>query len=82
MSGGQEREFDFAQREVVLRADLREADDDHCVWTSMRFIAEGPRHPRVGESVFLMDRRGEGCPGRVVQLNGWLARVRLLHPDT
>jgi len=79
---GQEREFDFARREVVLRADLQEADDDRCVWTSMRFIVAGPRHPRVGESVYLIDRRGGGCPGRVVELNGWMARVRLLPAGT
>ena len=44
----------------------------------MRFIMEGPRHPRVGEDVFLIDREGGGCLGRVEELNGWMARVRLL----
>jgi hypothetical protein len=75
-------ELDFARREVVLRADLQNADDDRCVWTSMRFIVQGPRHPRVGEAVFLIDRRGGGCRGRVVELNGWMARVRLLPAAT
>ncbi len=74
----QRQEFDFVDREVVLRADLEDTDDDRCVWTSMRFIMEGPRHPRVGEDVFLMDRDGGGCLGRVEELNGWMARVRLL----
>lgn len=78
MSGDEQRELDFAEREVVLRADFEEADADRCVWTSMRFLMSGPRHPRIGESVFLMDRRGGGSLGRVVELNGWLARVRLL----
>jgi hypothetical protein len=71
------RKLDFAEREVVLRANLDEADDDRCVWTSVRFIVSGPRHPRVGESVLLMDRGGASCMGQVVQLNGWLARVHL-----
>jgi hypothetical protein len=74
----QRQDFDFVEREVVLRADLEETDDDRCVWTSMRFIMEGPRHPRVGEDVFLMDRDGGGCLGRLEELNGWMARVRLL----
>ncbi len=78
MAGAEQGKLDFAEREVVLRANLDEADADHCVWASMRFLMNGPRHPRVGESVFLMDRGGGGSLGRVVELNGWLARVRLL----
>jgi hypothetical protein len=74
----EQRKLDFAKREVVLRANFGEADDDRCVWTSMRFIMDGPRHPRVGESVYLIDREGASCMGHVVELNGWLARVRLL----
>jgi hypothetical protein len=69
--------LDFAAREVVLRAHLDEVDEDRCVWTSMRFIMNGPRHPRVGELVFLMDGDG-GSMGRVEELNGWMARIRLL----
>jgi hypothetical protein len=38
----------------------------------------GPRHPRVGESVFLIDGGRGGSMGRVVELNGWMARVQLL----
>lgn len=68
--------LDFTEREVVLRASLDELDEDRCVWTPVRFIMNGPRHPRVGESVFLIDRRGKGCPGEVVELKGWMARVR------
>jgi kynureninase len=78
MAAAEQRKLDFAEREVVLRANLEEADADRCVWASMRFLQHGPRHPRVGESVFLMDRQGGGSLGHVVELNGWLARVRLL----
>jgi kynureninase len=82
MDAGQERKLDFAEREVVLRANLDEADADRCVWTSMRFFMRGPRHPRVGELVFVIDTKSGGCMGRVEELNGWMARVRLLpeHP--
>jgi hypothetical protein len=68
--------LDFSEREVVLRASLDELDEDRCVWTPVRFIMRGPRHPRVGETVFLMDRTGRGCLGEVVEVNGWMARVR------
>ena len=68
--------LDFAEREVVLRASLDELDDERCVWTPVRFIMNGPRQPRVGETVFLIDRRGQGCRGEVVSMKGWMARVR------
>ena len=68
--------LDFSEREVVLRASLDELDEDRCVWTPVRFIMKGPRQPRLGELVFLMDRGGRGCLGEVVEINGWMARVR------
>ena len=77
LAADEQRKLDFAEREVVLRANFDDADADRCVWTSMRFLQHGPRHPRIGESVFLMDQKGGGSLGRVVELNGWLARVRL-----
>jgi hypothetical protein len=74
---GPEREhLDFAEREVVLRASLDELDGDRCLWTPVRFLLKGPRHPRAGESVFLIDRDGKSCLGEVVEVNGWMARVR------
>jgi hypothetical protein len=75
-------ELNFDQREIVLRANFDEADEQHCVWTSVRFIMSGPRHPRVGEAVFLMDSDGSGRVGWVEELNGWMARVRLDRPDS
>jgi hypothetical protein len=78
MESQEQRNLDFADREVVLRANLDEVDADRCVWTSMRFLMNGPRHPRVGESVFLIDGGRGGSMGRVVELNGWMARVQLL----
>jgi hypothetical protein len=44
----------------------------------MRFLVNGPRHPRVGESVFLIDGKRGGTMGRVVELKGWMARILLL----
>jgi hypothetical protein len=78
VDAGPKPTFDFGEREVVLRANLAEADDDRCVWTSMRFLMSGPRHPRVGELVYVIDTGSGGCMGRVEELNGWMARIRLL----
>ena len=75
--GDERSKLDFGNREVVLRADLDEAGEDRCLWASMRFLVRGPRHPRVGEDVYLIDRRGRGCMARVEELKGWLARVRI-----
>jgi kynureninase len=78
MEAEEQHQLDFAEREVVLRANLDDVDADRCVWASMRFLVNGPRHPRVGELVFLIDGARGGSIGSVVELNGWMARVRLL----
>ncbi len=82
MEAREQHPLDFAAREVVLRANLDEVDADRCVWASMRFLMNGPRHPRVGELVFLIDGARGGSMGSVVELNGWMARVRLLPERT
>ena len=76
MTGEDERIVDFGEREVVLHADFDQLDDERCVWTSIRFMLKGPRHPREGEWVYLLDNRGRGCVGKVEAINGWRARVR------
>jgi hypothetical protein len=70
------RNLDFRQREVVLRADFNDLDDDRCLWTSLRFILQGPRAPREGEWVYLLDVTGSGCFGQVESISGWTARVK------
>jgi hypothetical protein len=69
-------ELDFGEREIVLRADLAERDDDDCIWTSVRFLMDGPRPPRPGEIVVLVDVAGGSCMGRVVSVGGWEACIR------
>lgn len=70
------RELDFENREIVLRADFSQLDDDDCIWTSLRFVMQGPRAPREGEWVYLMDAAGSGCLGQIQSISGWNARVR------
>jgi hypothetical protein len=72
----EERRLDFTEREVVLRADFGDLDDESCLQLSLRFIMAGPRHPRAGEWVYLIDDTGSGCMGYVEQIDGWSARVR------
>ena len=70
-------DLNFNDREVVLRADLSNLDELDCVWTPIRFIMGGPRSPRPGERVLLVDTGGAGsCLGRVVTVAGWEACVR------
>ena len=70
-------EFNFSDREVVLRADLSSFDEADCVWTPVRFILSGPRTPGPGERVLLVDLdAGNTCVGQVVSIAGWEACVR------
>jgi hypothetical protein len=67
----------FNDREVVLRADLSTLDELECIWTSVRFIMDGPRPPQPGERVMLVDVSGTGsCLGKVVSVTGWEACIR------
>ena len=68
-------QIDFDEREVVLRVDFSSLDDEDCPWVPMRFL-QGPRHPREGEPVYLLDGEGRGCVGEVLQITGWMARVK------
>ena len=66
---------DFETREFVLHADFDLLDEQQCSWVSLRFM-HGPRPPREGELVYLMDTRGRGCAGRVQRVEGHYACVR------
>ena len=68
-------ELEYLERELVLRAHFDDRDDDGCVRVSLRFL-RGPRHPRAGEMVYLLDGDGHGCAAEVVDVLGWSARVR------
>jgi hypothetical protein len=59
----------------VLRADFDYIDPGDCCWVSLHFL-QGPRHPRPGEWVYLLDGRGGGCMACCEQVHGWIARVR------
>lgn len=66
---------DFESREIVVRADFGDLDEERLVTVSLHFM-RGPRPPRCGEVVYLLDGRGQGCVGTVEKINGWSARVR------
>jgi hypothetical protein len=64
-----------AEREWVRLADFEQLDDQGCCVISFRFD-RGPRPPRSGEYVYLLDPEGRGCVGTVERVEGWHARVR------
>lgn len=73
---GPERKLEFEDREIVLRAEFTELDDGDCLEASLRFLMDGPRMPRAGEWVYLLDGAGNGCLGQIDSINGWMARVK------
>jgi hypothetical protein len=64
-----------AEREWVRLADFDRVDNDGCLRISLRFD-RGPRPPRPGELVYLLDPEGRGCVGTVERIEGWHAHVR------
>jgi hypothetical protein len=70
------RKLEFEEREIVLRVEFTDLDDERCLEASLRFLIAGPRAPREGEWVYLLDHRGNGCLGQIDSISGWMARVR------
>jgi hypothetical protein len=72
----EDHRLEFDEREIVVRADFSELDEEHCLSASIRFLLRGPRPPREGEWVYLLDTEGDGCLGQVESVTGWMARIR------
>lgn len=70
------RDFSFEEREIAVRADFDDLDNEWCVWTSLHLL-RGPRRPRPSEWVYVLDGQGKGCLGQVEAVHGWMARVSL-----
>jgi hypothetical protein len=64
----------FEQREIAVRVDFGDRDDEGRIWASLRFML-GPRPPMPGDTVFLADDAGHSCMGLVEDVRGWVARV-------
>jgi hypothetical protein len=64
----------YDEREIALRVDFTDLDDERLVWVSLRFMS-GPRPPIPDDVVFMADGEGNSCFGRVEAVNGWVARV-------
>jgi hypothetical protein len=64
----------FDQREIALRVDFADLDDEGRIWASLRFML-GPRPPIPRDRVFMADDDGHSCMGRVEDVRGWVARV-------
>ena len=72
----EDRKLEFEDREIVLRADFENLDDESCIEASLRFLLSGPRMPQEGEWVYLLDQHGNGCLGQIDSISGWMARVK------
>jgi hypothetical protein len=73
---GANRRLEFEEREIVLRADFSDLDDEGYIEASLRFLMNGPRMPHEGEWVYLLDAKGNGCMGEIASISGWSARVK------
>ncbi len=67
--------LNFEEREIVVRADFDDVDEEGCLWVSLHFL-KGPRHPRAGETVYLVQPHRRASLAQVQSVNGWLARVK------
>lgn len=71
----------FGQREVVLRADFAQFDPDGDVLSVPLRDGPGPRPPRPGEFVYLLDGEGNGCVAYCAKVRDGVARLRPV-PET
>ncbi len=62
------------QEEMILRVDFNAIDDRGRLSALLRY-AMGSHRPKVGDWVWLMDGDGNGCLGRVVEVQGELIEV-------
>jgi|SRR5215210_865468 len=59
---------------IILRVDFNARDRDGRLSGLLRY-AMGSRKPKIGEWVWLMDGDGNGCLGKVVEVNDTLVKV-------
>jgi hypothetical protein len=71
------RVFPFDEREVVLRADFSSVEEGDIVSVPIRH-AFGPRPPKKGEAVYLLDGKGNGCVALCGRLRQRVARMMLV----
>ena len=65
--------FPFDEREIVLRADFRAIDERNVLSVPLR--DDGPRPPKRGEFVYLLDGAGNGCVAFCAKVRDGIARV-------
>jgi hypothetical protein len=64
----------FDEREIVLRADFGRIEEGNLLSVPVRFD-NGPRPPRRGEFVYLLDGTGTGCVAYVAKVRDGVART-------
>jgi hypothetical protein len=61
--------------EIVLWVDFNNLEDDDRLPTTLRY-ATGPRKPRAGDWVRIVDSDGDTCLAQVLRVEGMLVEVR------
>jgi hypothetical protein len=68
--------FPFEDREIVMRADFDALDERDILTVPLR--EEGPRDPKRGEFVYLLDGAGNGCVALCAKVRDGIARMMLV----
>lgn len=68
--------FPFDEREIVLRADFREIEERNLL--SVPLPEDGPRPPKRGEFVYLLDGAGNGCVAFCAKVRDGIGRMMLV----
>jgi hypothetical protein len=68
--------FPFDQREIVLRADFSDIEERNLLSVPLR--DDGPRPPKRGEFVYLLDGAGNGCVAFCAKVRDGIARMMLV----
>ncbi len=68
--------FPYEEREIVLRADFEALDERDILSVPVR--DDGPRPPRKGEFVYLLDGAGNGCVAFCAKVRDGIARLMLV----
>ena len=71
------RVFPFDEREIVLRADFSRVEEGDVLSVPIR-DEFGPRPPKRGEAVYLLDGNGNGCVALCGKLRDGVARMMLV----
>lgn len=75
MSSKEETKRTTLKEEMIFRVDFNAVDRRNNRLSALLRYAMGSGRPEIGDWVWLMDGDGNGCLGRVVEVNGVLIKA-------